>query len=342
MQVSVSPEQASAVRASRMHALHISALSQDLSGVSIVETAVPVPGPGEVLVRVRASAIGFPDLLMTQGGYQTKPPLPFVGGMEAAGEVAVVGTGVDTVAVGDPVIALGQGGFAHYAVYPAEKIFAKPPQLSFDGAASLGTAYLTAYVALVRAARIAPGETLLVHGAAGGVGLAAVDLGLALGARVIAIASSPEKRATLTALHPSAMVLGRQDFRDAVKSATGDRGADVIFDPVGGETFTESTRCIAFGGRLLIVGFASGTPAALATNIALIKGFSAIGVRAGEYGRRFPEKGAENLAAILALAEAGGITPHIHAALPMTRWQDAFRMLAERKVVGRIVLRPAG
>nr|WP_087573196.1 MULTISPECIES: NADPH:quinone oxidoreductase family protein [unclassified Sphingomonas]AJW29525.1 alcohol dehydrogenase, zinc-containing [Sphingomonas sp. JE1] len=325
-----------------MRALHVSALSPDLSGVRLAEIAVPTPAAGQVLVQVQAGAIGFPDLLMTQGRYQSKPSLPFVGGMEAAGIVAAVGPGVDDVAIGDPVLGLGQGGFADYAVYPAEKIFAKPPCLSFERAASLGTAYLTAYVALVRSAKLVAGETLLVHGGAGGVGLAAVDLGVALGARVIAVASSVQKRATLVALHPSVMVLEPRDFRDAVKAATHDRGADVIFDPVGGDIFIESTRCIAFDGRLLIVGFASGTPANLATNIALIKGFSAIGVRAGEYGRRFPGKGAENLAAILELARNGRIKPHVHAALSIDEWREGFHMLANREAVGRIVLRPGG
>lgn len=326
----------------RMPALQVAALLPDFAGVDLAELPVLSPAPGEVLVRIRACAIGFPDLLMTHGGYQTKPALPFIGGMDAAGEVAAVGAGVSHVAPGDRVIALAKGGgFAQYATYPAAQILPRPARLSMPSAAALGTAYLTAYVALVRNARIEPGEVLLVHGAAGGVGLAAVDLGLALGAKVIAVASTAAKRAELVRLHPAAQVIDPTDgFRDAVLTATDGRGADVIFDPVGGQTFTDSTRCIAFGGRLLIVGFAGGPAAALPTNIALIKGFSAIGVRAGQYGRAFPAKGAENLAAILELAAEGRINPHVSAALPLSDWREGFRLLAERQVVGRVVLIP--
>ena len=325
-----------------MRALVVGALAPDLAGVSLAERAVPSPGPGEVLVRVRAVAIGFPDRLMTNGGYQTKPELPFVGGMDVAGEVAMLGEGVDHLAIGDSVIALAKGGgFADYGVFPAAKVFRKPTPLSFPQAAALGTAYLTAYVALLRCARIEPGEWLLVHGAAGGVGLAAVDLGQALGARVIAAASSPAKREAIARLHaPEHLIDGAPGFRDAVKAATGGAGADVVFDPVGGDVFTESTRCVAFGGRLLVIGFASGGPATVATNIALIKGFSVIGVRAGEYGRRFPERGRENLAAILALAESGAIRPHVHATLPLAAWRDGFEMVRAREVIGRVVLEP--
>ena len=326
----------------RMRALQVGALAPDLVGVSLVERAVPMPGPGEVLVRVRAVAIGFPDLLMTHGGYQTKPALPFTGGMDVAGEVAMVGEGIDHVAPGDAVIALAKsGGFADYALFPAASVHRKPAPLSFPQAAALGTAYLTAYVALVRCARIEAGEWLLVHGAGGGVGLAAVDLGMALGARVIAAASSAAKREAIERLHaPEHVIDPAPGFRDEVKALTGGTGADVVFDPVGGEIFTESIRCIAFGGRLLVVGFAGGAPATVATNIALIKGFSVIGVRAGEYGRRFPEQGRENLAAILALAESGAIRPHVHATLPLAAWRDGFEMMRSRAVIGRVVLEP--
>lgn len=327
-----------------MRVLQVGALAPDLAGVSLVERPVPLPGPGEVLVRVRAVAIGFPDLLMTHGGYQTRPALPFTGGMDVAGEVAMLGEGVDHLAIGDSVIALSKGGgFAEYGAFPAAKVFRKPTPLTFPQAAALGSAYLTAYVGLLRCARIEPGEWLLVHGAAGGVGLAAVDLGQALGARVIAAASSPAKREAIAGLHaPEHVVDSAPGFRDAVMALTGGSGADVVFDPVGGDVFAESMRCIAFGGRLLVVGFAGGGPATVATNIALIKGFSVVGVRAGEYGRRFPERGRENLRSILALAETGAIRPHVHATLPLEAWRDGFEMMRKREVVGRVVLLPGG
>jgi NADPH2:quinone reductase len=325
----------------RMVALRTHALLPDFKGVALEEVSTPRPGPGEVLVRVRAASIGFPDLLMTHGGYQTKPDLPYSGGMDAAGEIVVIGDGVKQFEVGDQVAAMHVGGgFAQYAVYPAAAVYPKSASLSFARTAALGSAYLTAYVALVRCASISAGEWLLVHGAAGGVGLATVDLARALGARVIAASSSPAKlRAISTEYAPEALIDNREGFREQVKAITAG-GANVIFDPVGGETFTESTRCIAFGGRLLVVGFASGDIASVATNIPLLKGFSVVGVRAGEYGRRFPERGRENQTTIRSLAAEGRIRPRVHAELPLSRWKEGFRMLTERTVIGRVVLAP--
>ena len=327
--------------AETMRALRIGALAPDYAGCAVEDLSVPLPGPGEVLVRIRAASIGFPDLLMTRGEYQAKPALPFTPGGDMAGDVVALGEGAAGVAVGDAVVATGLGGaFAQYAVYPAPVLRAKPPRLSYEQAAAFGSAYLTAYVALVRRARLDPGEWVLVHGAAGGVGLAAVDLAKAMGARVIAASASDAKLAAIAADYaPDAVVNSAPGFRDTVKAITGG-GADVIYDPVGGDVFDESTRCIAFDGRLLVIGFTSGRIATLATNIALIKGFSVMGVRAGEYGRRFPARGEENFAAIWALAEAGRLKPRVHAALPLERWREAFGMMANREVVGRAVLLP--
>jgi NADPH2:quinone reductase len=325
----------------KMVALRTRALLPDLEGMELEEVLTPRPGRGDVLVRVRAASIGFPDLLMSHGGYQTRLDLPFTGGMDAAGEIAVVGDDVDEFEVGDPVAAMYiEGGFAQYAVYPATAVWPKSTSLSFARAAALGSAYLTAYVALVRCASVSPGEWLLVHGAAGGVGLATVDLARALGVRVIAAASSPEKLHTISIEYaPEALIDSRAGFREQVKAITVS-GADIIFDPIGGETFTESTRCIAFGGRLLVVGFASGNIATVATNIPLLKGFSVVGVRAGEYGKRFPERGRENQTIVRSLAAEGRIRPHVHAELPLCRWREGFRMLMERTVIGRVVLVP--
>ena len=191
-------------------------------------------------------------------------------------------------------------------------------------------------------AHLQPGEWVLVHGAAGGVGLAAVDLAKALGGRAIAASGSDEKLAAIERNYaPDACLNISEGFRERVKQITGG-GADIIYDPVGGDIFDESTRCIAFDGRLLVVGFTSGRIATVPTNIPLIKGFSVVGVRAGEYGRRFPERGQENFAAIWALAEAGRLTPHVHASLSLDRWRDAFEEMRDRRVVGRVVIAPHG
>ncbi len=326
-----------------MRALCVSDLVPDFAGCAIEDVPVPTPGPGEVLLRVRAAALGFPDLLMTEGKYQHRPDLPFTPGTDITGEIAALGDGVSDFAVGDAVVAaLMAGGFADYVLCPASALRPKPENLDFDAASAFGVAYLTAYVSLVRRAELQEGEWLLVHGAAGGVGLAAVDLGKALGARVIAASASDEKLAVIDDHYaPDAIVNVTDGFRERVKELT-DGGADVIYDPVGGDIFDESTRCIAFGGRLLIVGFASGRIATVPTNIPLIKGFSVVGVRAGEYGRRYPERGRENLDAIWALAESGKVKPHVHAALPLDDWREAFEMMRSRKVVGRVIITPNG
>jgi len=212
-----------------------------------------------------------------------------------------------------------------------------PEDTDFATAASFTTAYLTAYVALVRRGELLSGETLLVHGAAGGVGLAAVDLGHVFGARVIATASSEEKRSFLKS-YGADHVLPSQGFREQVKELTQGRGADVIYDPVGGDVFDESVRCIAFGGRLLIIGFTSGRIPTIPVNMPLIKGFSVVGVRAGEYGRKNPEKGRENIAAIDRLLADGKIHPHIGARFPLGRAIDAMRMLQDRTIIGKAVI----
>ncbi|HKX87935.1 MAG TPA: NADPH:quinone oxidoreductase family protein [Sphingopyxis sp.] len=325
-----------------MRALQVQELLPDHGGAALADLAVPEPSPGEVRVRVRAAAVNFPDLLMTGGGYQLKPDLPFVSGLEFSGEVDAVGDGISDWAAGDAVVGGNRfGAMAEYAVVPANALRPKPEALVWDEAAAYPVAYLTAYVALARCARVEPGEWVLVHGAAGGVGLATVDLAKALGARVIAAASSAEKREAIARLHaPDAVISAGPGFREEVKALTGGKGADVIFDPVGGDVFDESTRCIAFGGRLLVVGFASGRIPEVSVNMPLIKGFSVVGVRAGEYGRRFPARGVENIAAIDALAAAGKIRPHVHASLDLADWREGFAMLERREVIGKVVLKP--
>ncbi|MBI1253298.1 MAG: zinc-binding dehydrogenase [Hyphomonas sp.] len=321
-----------------MKALVCRELMPDYAGVELEEQALPEPGAGEVRVRIKAASLNFPDLLMTEGKYQLKPDLPFVLGMEFAGTVDALGAGVSGFAPGDAVAGGNRiGAFSEFAVVPAAALRKKPEAISFAAAASYGAAYLTAYVALVRRGNLQPGETLLVHGASGGVGLAAVDVGRLLGANVIATSASEAKRRILTE-YGADHVLPDTGFRERVKELTGGRGADVIYDPVGGDVFDESVRCIAFDGRLLIIGFTSGRIPSVNVNMPLIKGFSVVGVRAGEYGRQFPDKGRENMAAIWKWAEEGKVRPRIHAEVPLTDWRRAFEMMRSREVVGKVAI----
>ena len=324
-----------------MRALVCHQLSDDFSGVEIREVPKPEPGPGEVLIEVRATSINFPDLLLCQGKYQLKLEPPFTPGMDISGMVAAVGDGVTGVDVGDAVCGGARfGGFAEFAVVRAEGLQHKPDNLSFDQAASYSAAYLTAYVALVRRGTLQAGETLLVHGASGGVGMAAVDVGKLLGATVIATGGSDEKLAAVKAYGADHVFNTRDGFRTQVKDLTQGRGADVIYDPVGGDVFDESVRCIAFDGRLLVIGFTSGRIASVATNMPLIKGFSVVGVRAGEYGRQFPDRGRENIATIWDWAKTGKTRPYVHASLPLSEALDGFQKIKNRKVVGKLIINP--
>lgn len=319
-----------------MRALVVSALSPDLSGSALVEVPEPVARPGQVLVRVKAAALNYPDLLMTRGEYQVKPPLPFSPGMEIAGEV-LEGEGFSP---GEAVVAGTRlGGFAEMVAVDAAAVRRKPAHLSFAQAAGVGAAYLTAYVGLVRLGQVQAGDWVLVHGATGGVGLAAVDLAKGLGAKVIATSRSADKLRVVADEYGVDATLPAPGFREAVKEITGG-GADVIYDPVGGDVFDESVRCIAFGGRLLVVGFTSGRIANVSTNMPLIKGFSVVGVRAGEYGRQFPERGRENQAAIWRLAEDGAIRPRVDREYPLADWRAAFEALRDSRMVGKLVLVP--
>ncbi len=323
-----------------MRALVVEDLLADYAGCAVRDIDTPDPRPGEVLVRVRAAAVNFPDLLQTRGEYQHKPALPFIPGLETSGDVVALGEGVTSLKVGDAVVGGARiGGFSEYAVSPAAGLRLKPEALTYSQAAGYAVAYLTAYVALVRRAQVEAGEWVLVHGAAGGVGLACVDLAQHLGCRVIAASASDDKLAIIQRDYaPDAVVNVTGGFREAVKAITGGRGADVVYDPVGGDVFDESTRCIAFNGRILSIGFTSGRQPVLPVNLALIKGFSVMGVRAGEYGRQFPERGRENQAAIWDLAAA--MRPRVDQEYALADWREAFDSLANRKVVGKTIIRP--
>jgi len=322
-----------------MKALVCRALSADLDTLRFEDVELPALGANDARVRIRAASVNFPDLLMVEGKYQHKPELPFVVGNEFAGVVSAVGSGVTRFRVGERVVGGGFGGaFAEETQVSEDRLRPIPGEVDFATAAAFTTAYLTAYVSLARRGGLQPGESLLVHGAAGGVGLAAVDLGLVLGATVIATASTEEKRSFLKE-YGAHQVLPSAGFREAVKELT-EGGADVIYDPVGGDVFDESIRSIGFGGRLLVVGFASGRIPSVPANMPLIKGFSVVGVRAGEYGRKYPEHGRENIAAIDALLADGKLRPHIGARFPLARAVDAMRMLRERRIVGKVAIEP--
>ncbi|MEN9683076.1 MAG: hypothetical protein RLZZ427_827 [Pseudomonadota bacterium] len=324
-----------------MQALLVETLSPDLSGVRLADLPPPVRAPGEVLVQIKAASLNFPDLLMTRGEYQFKPPVPFISGLEFAGEVleAEPGSGF---APGDLVMG-GQktGAFAELAAVPAQALRPVPAGLDCATAAALGAAYGTAYTALVELGGLQAGQWVLVHGATGGVGLAAADLAKALGAKVIAATGSKAKLAVLdAACHPDAAIVAAGRFRDQVAEITGGELCELVCDPVGGDVFDESTRCVAFGGKLLVVGFAGGRIPEISVNIPLIKGFSVVGVRAGEYARRFPERGRAISAAVDALASSGRLHPHIDRTLPLSQWRDAFGAMAGRAIVGKVVLIP--
>jgi NADPH2:quinone reductase len=295
--------------------------------------------PGQVRVAIRAAGINFPDILMAAGEYQLKPELPFIPGVEAAGEVIEVGGAVQGVAVGDMVmVKLRHGGYADEVLVAPSQLTPLPSTFDYAEGATFLAAHGTAYHALVDRGQIRPGEVLLVHGAGGGVGLAAVELGKLLGATVIAAASSQEKLAVAQARGADHLVLySREPFRDAVKRITDGRGADVVYDPVGGEVFEQSLRCIAWGARVLVIGFTGGIGTAR-SNLLLIKGASVLGVRAGEAARKNPALGAARIKALTEWAEAGKLRPNISHRLPLEDYARAMRLLIERKAIGRVAL----
>lgn len=324
-----------------MQALQVCALSQDLSGCQLIDRAQPQRKTGEVLVRVNAASLNFPDLLMTRGEYQFKPEPPFIAGMELSGEVLEADADSGFV-VGDRVMGGAKtGAMAEIASVPARSLRKAPAGLSHAQSAALGAAYHTAYTALVELGGLQAGQWVLIHGASGGVALAAIDLAKALGARVIAATGSPDKLKRIQALyHPDAAIVSDGRFRDQVNAITGGALCDLVCDPVGGDVFDESTRCVAFGGKLLVVGFAGGRIADIATNIPLIKGFSVVGVRAGEYSRRFSDRGARIAQHVSEMASTGAIAPAIDRIVPLSQWRSAFDAMAERQLVGKVILTP--
>ena len=309
----------------------------------VVEELEPLhPGKGQLVVSVKACGVNFPDTLIVQGKYQFKPELPFSPGSEVAGIVKEVGEEVKGYKAGDHVIAFtGWGGFAEEVVVDAVKLIPMPPGLDFTVASAFVLTYGTAHHALKDRAQLQPGETLLVLGAAGGVGLAAIEIGKQLGATVIAAASSDEKLETCRRHGASELInYATQDLRERIKQISGGQGIDVVFDPVGGDFTEPALRSIAWKGRYLVIGFAAGDIPRIPLNLTLLKGCSIVGVFYGAFAEREPRHNAENLRELLTWLAEGKLRPYISATYPLERAADALYDMMNRKVQGKVVLVP--
>jgi len=304
------------------------------------ELPTPEPKAGEVRVAIRAASLNFPDLLIVQNKYQMKPPLPFVPGSEYAGVIDAVGDGVAHLKPGDAVAAFGgMGGFATHACINAHQVLPLPPGFTFEDAAAFICTYGTSHHALIDRAELKAGETVLVLGAAGGVGTAAIQIAKAAGARVIAAASSEEKCALCRDLGADATInYGSANLRDEIKALTGGKGPDVVYDPVGGDLAEPVFRSIAWRGRYLVIGFAQGSIPALPLNLALLKGASIVGVFWGDFARREPQRSAQALGELAQWYAQGRIKPVIDQALPMRELPQAFARMGSRQVRGKLVL----
>ena len=308
--------------------------------LAVEDVPAPVPGANEVLIRVRACGVNFADALIVQGKYQEKPPLPFTPGLEVAGEVVAMGADVGGLATGQRVVALcATGGYAEAVTAPAAVTARIPDSMPYETAAGFMVAYGTAHIGLAHRARLRKGETLLVHGAGGGVGLAAVEVGKAMGATVIATAGSADKR-SLAKAHGAAHVIDYRAgaFKDVVKALTDGRGADVVFDPVGGRVFAQSMRCIAWEGRLLVIGFAAGDIPEVPAGLVLVKNISMVGVFWGAYRKHDPTLITRSLRRLFTWYEEGTLRPVVSETLPLERAADAMQRLLRREARGKIVL----
>jgi NADPH2:quinone reductase len=309
-------------------------------GMEFAETPTPAPGPGSVLIRNQAAALNFFDNLLVQGKYQSRPPFPFTPGSEVAGIIEAVGPEVEGLAVGDRVQAIAtSGGYATHSLALAAKTFRIPEAMSYEEAAGMIVVYQTSYFGLTKRTTVNAGEWLLVHSGAGGVGMSAVQIGKSLGARVIATAGTSEKLDFCRA-QGADHALNYRDPKwvEQVKEITGGRGADVIYDPVGGEVFDLSTKCIAPEGRLLVIGFVSGTIPQMAANRVLLKDMSLVGVFWGSYVERHPAALREMQHDLLALYEAGQVKPVVTNSWPLAEAPAAMRALAGRETMGKVVL----
>ena len=327
-----------------MKAWQVSRHGEPEDVLELAEVPQPSAGQGQLLVRVLAAAANFPDALLCRGTYQVRPPLPFSPGVELCGEVVTVGPGVMAFAPGDRVIGgtvLPYGAFAEYAVMDAAVTVPAPARLDDAEAAPFHITYQTGWFGLHRRARLAAGETLLVHAAAGGVGSGAIQLGKAAGARVIGVAGGPSKASVARELGADVVVdRHREDFVAVVNEVTGGHGADVVYDPVGGEAFRKSTKCVAFEGRILVVGFASGDIPSAALNHVLVKNYSIVGLHWGLYQQRDPSAVLDCHAELTRLVADGAIRPLIGERLPLADVPDGLRRLAAGATTGRIVFLP--
>ncbi|MGZ4452844.1 MAG: NADPH:quinone oxidoreductase family protein [Nocardioides sp.] len=327
-----------------MKAWQVAELGEPTDVLRRLELPDPTPGKGQVLVRVLAVPANFPDALMCRGLYQVRPELPFTPGIELCGEVVALGEGVTGLAVGDRVIGaptLPYGGFAELALLEAAMAFPAPAALDDAEAASLFIGYQTGWFALHRRARLQAGETLLVHAAAGGVGSAAIQLGKAAGAKVIGVVGGPAKAEVARALGADVVVdRHTEDFVQVVTEQTGGRGADVIYDPVGGETYDRSTKCIAFEGRILVIGFAGGTIQQAALNHALIKNYAIVGLHWGLYNAMDPALVRRCHDDLTDLATQGLVKPLVSERLGLDQVADGVQRLADGETVGRVVFVP--
>jgi NADPH2:quinone reductase len=315
---------------------------EGIGALAVGELPAPRPGPGQVVIAVRSAGVNFPDVLMVEGKYQFKAELPFAPGCEAAGVVKSVGEGVSSVQPGDAVLAIMMSGaFAEEALARESDVVKLPAGVDLVEASAFPFTYGTSYHALKDRARLAPGETLLVLGAAGGVGLAAVELGKLMGARVIAAASSAGKLALCRERGADAGIdYSREDLRERMKALTGGKGADVIYDPVGGDYSETALRSIAWNGRFLVVGFAGNRIPSIPLNLVLLKGCSIVGVFWGEFRRRDGARFQANSEQLVAWLREGKVRPHISARYPLERGAEALRDVQERRVRGKVVVLP--
>ncbi|GAB3285780.1 NADPH:quinone oxidoreductase family protein [Parahaliea aestuarii] len=307
-----------------------------------LESDWPAPevGKGQVLIDIKAAGLNFPDVLMMQGKYQTQPELPHVTGGECAGVVAAVGEGVTRVKPGDKVIAMvGWGAFAEQIVASESVVFPMPDGLSFEQAAGVGITYFTSYHALVQRANIQPGETLLVLGAAGGVGVTAIELGKLLGAKVIAAASSDEKLELCKKLGADEVInYSEGSLKDKLKELTGGKGVDVVYDPVGGDYSEPALRSMAWNGRYLVIGFASGPIPTPPLNLTLLKGCSIVGVFWGRFTMEEPELNLANIQALWKYFAEGKLNPVVTDLFPLEQYEDAYNCMIERRARGKVIL----
>ena len=310
------------------------------SALTLTEVADPAAGPGQVVVDMRAASLNFTDVLMIAGRYQSDTRPPFCPGLEGAGVVRACGAGVDDLAVGERVVVTpGLGAFAEQVVADRADVTPLPDGVSFAQGAVTPIAYATTYHALCDQARLQPGQSLLVLGAGGGLGLSAVELGKHLGARVIAAASSAEKLDAATAAGADERIdYSAAPLKEAVRALTGGRGVDVVYDPVGGDLAEAALRATATGGRFLVIGFASGTIPKIPLNLALLREASIIGVFYGAWAKRCPQAAQHNLRALLAMIAAGDITPLIGGDFALADYAVAFASITERRVIGKVVL----